>query len=158
MAEILVTEAALRTLSVTIESLTVSGKQMTLAVFRQLPSAEIYAADGNLLPYRFWGVVRYSIKDEGDFWAVFESGEVLYRGRIKPGPSSGEILDGYKVRSAENYLAMIKGGGYSQPTVDAAQEKLHVLWRSHEAWVPWRDAMLRSKAKLLSLPQLFIAV
>ena len=57
--------ASLDTLAVTIRALHVSGKQMTLAVFRQLPTAS--EREGSSL----WGVVRYTIKEEGELWLVF---------------------------------------------------------------------------------------
>lgn len=73
-------DAKLRTLQVTIESLTVEGKQMTLAVFRQLPSMDIEDREGKLVPeVRLWGLVRYQIKDEGGLWVVAEKGGILYR-------------------------------------------------------------------------------
>lgn len=76
---VVATEAALHTLSVTITSLTVSGKQMTLAVFRQLPTCEALK-DGVLLQgVAYWGIVRYTIKDQGDLWLVIEKGGQLYR-------------------------------------------------------------------------------
>jgi hypothetical protein len=65
--------ASLDTLAVTIQSLHVSGKQMTLAVFRQLPVGR-EREDSEL-----WGVVRYAIKDEGDVWLVFSHDGVLLR-------------------------------------------------------------------------------
>lgn len=71
--------ATLDTLAVTIQALHVSGKQMTLAVFRQLPTTLAYGEDGSLLPLEYWGVVRYAIKDEGDAWVVCATGGRLYR-------------------------------------------------------------------------------
>ena len=71
--------ASLDTLAVTIQALHVSGKQMTLAVFRQLPSIRAYNDDGSLLPLEYWGVVRYSIKDEGELWVICAHGGRLYR-------------------------------------------------------------------------------
>jgi hypothetical protein len=65
--------ASLDTLAVTIKALHVSGKQMTLAVFRQLPAEKVEEGDG------LWGVVRYAIKDEGDLWCVFSRNGRLYR-------------------------------------------------------------------------------
>jgi len=60
-------------MAVTIKTLHVSGKQMTLAVFRQLPkSCERKGSE-------LWGVVRYAIKDEGDVWLVFSHDGTLFR-------------------------------------------------------------------------------
>jgi putative heme iron utilization protein len=83
MTEILATEATLSTLRVEIKALAVSGKQMTLAVFRQLPQMDTTSAVEELWPdAAYWGTVRYTIKDEGDLWAVIEQDGKLYRGRI----------------------------------------------------------------------------
>jgi hypothetical protein len=77
---ILSAEAKLRMLNVTIQALTVNGKQMTLAVFRQLPTMSLHDEYGNIFPeIRLWGLVRYSIKDDGDLWVVAEKGGILYR-------------------------------------------------------------------------------
>ena len=77
--EIETKSASLDTLAVTIQALHVNGKQMTLAVFRQLPIAIAYNEDGSLAPLEYWGIVRYAIKDQGDLWAVCASGGRLYR-------------------------------------------------------------------------------
>lgn len=69
--------ASLNTVQITIQALSVSGKQMTLAVFRQLPiGVESAASD-------VWGVVRYQIKDGGDLWLVFSADGILYRRSIE---------------------------------------------------------------------------
>jgi hypothetical protein len=84
MTEILATEATLSTLRVEIKALTVSGKQMTLAVFRQLPRMKTTTNDAELWPdASYWGIVRYAIKDEADLWAVIEIEGKLYRGPVE---------------------------------------------------------------------------
>ena len=71
--------ASIETLSVQILALHVDGKQMTLSVFRQLPIAKVFMNDGNPLAVSCWGLVRYSIKHEGDFWLVVSYSGRLYR-------------------------------------------------------------------------------
>ena len=68
--------ASLDMLAVTIRALHVSGKQMTLAVFRQLPAItrKVDIPD----EYKVWGVVRYSIHNDHQ-WMVLSSGGRLYR-------------------------------------------------------------------------------
>lgn len=84
MTEILATEATLSTLRVEIKALTVSGKQMTLAVFRQLPWMNVTTTDAELwTDARYRGTVRYAIKEEGDLWAVIEREGKLYRGPVE---------------------------------------------------------------------------
>ena len=81
MMEVETKHARLDTLSVTIQALHVSGKQMTLAVFRQLKKGH---EDENS---ELWGVVKYPIKDEGENWLVFSTDGTLRRralGLIRP--------------------------------------------------------------------------
>jgi len=86
--QILTSEASLDTVSVTLEALRVGPRQMTMAVFRQLPIVHVMRAadvDPRLV---FWGKVRYPIKNQGDVWAVVEKDGHLYRGQ----------LDGFRLR------------------------------------------------------------
>ena len=65
--------ASLSTMAVTIKALHVNGKQMTLAVFRQLEQKkENEKAE-------LWGCVHYEIKDQGSIWLVFSQDGHLYR-------------------------------------------------------------------------------
>jgi len=80
MTAILATEATLQTLQVEIKALTVKGKQMTLAVFRQLPQTQAYGVDAAMRQgASYWGRVNYKIKDEDDAWFVMEMDDILYR-------------------------------------------------------------------------------
>lgn len=164
--------AALETMAVTIQALTVSGKQMTLAVFRQLPVASHVDNRGNKTEgLNWWGIVRYSIKDEGDEWLVAERG-----GRLVRCPLLGPDLMLHKraVRMAEERLA-------------SASEELTAYLdspRSRDVGTKWTMDRLRDKEAVakssyeevcaefelrrrihsvetdihLSVPQLFIAV
>lgn len=71
--------ASIETLSVQILALHVDGKQMTLSVFRQLPNGYVFMYDGTPHAGSCWGLVRYSIKHEGDFWLVVSYSGRLYR-------------------------------------------------------------------------------
>jgi len=117
--EIQTKSASLDTLSVTIQALHVNGKQMTLAVFRQLPIASAYITEdessiGAIAPMEFWGIVRYNIKDEGDLWVVAASRGRLYRCCVIP----------------------ILSNGHSYPTLEEANKDLNnamldiMWWRS----------------------------
>jgi hypothetical protein len=73
-------QASLSTLSVTIQALHVSGKQMTLSVFRQLPVDDVYCFPSR---HTLWGTVRYPLKHDGelvDEWVVAECYGTLFRG------------------------------------------------------------------------------
>ncbi len=77
--EVFTKNASLDTLAVTIQALHVSGKQMTLAVFRQLPVTKAYTDGGDLALLERWGIVRYAIKDEDSVWLVASADGKLYR-------------------------------------------------------------------------------
>lgn len=68
--------ASLETMSVTIQALHVNGKQMTLAVFRQLPRAQFEPGS-----HVAWGTVNYKIGDMSR-WLVFEHGGRLHRDSV----------------------------------------------------------------------------
>ena len=71
----------LKSLAVEIKAMTVSGKQMTLAVFRQLPQKSIWDDDYKLLGVP-WGRVRYFWGDDKDcngFQVVWQAGGELLR-------------------------------------------------------------------------------
>ena len=74
---------SLRTATVTIRTLTIDNKQMTLAVFRQLPELGRLIVDNKLdNEISLWGIVRYKIKDgddSTDVWVVAEEDGTLYR-------------------------------------------------------------------------------
>lgn len=55
------TQATIRTASIEIKTLTVRDKQVTLALFRQLPAARLITDQGTLAGVP-WGIVRYDIK------------------------------------------------------------------------------------------------
>lgn len=93
MSVIQSSNATLKTLQVSIQSLTVNNKQMTLAVFRQLPEMILINDKGQLLPeIKLWGLVRYQIKDSGNIWAVCEEGGTLYRAKIPKAWSRDHLL------------------------------------------------------------------
>ena len=66
MIEVETKNASLDTLAVTIMALHVSGKQMTQAVFKQLP--EGYEKEGEPI----WGIVRYK-GIHSNIWIIFSS-------------------------------------------------------------------------------------
>jgi len=108
--KILATEATVKTVSVTIQSLTVSGKQMTLAVFRQLPKAEIFDENVDIVGTP-WGTVAYHIKDEGPRWIVVEKDGLLYRCVF---PNS--VFCGYESGQLNKTVELYKSCSYHPPS------------------------------------------
>jgi hypothetical protein len=89
---ITVEEASLTTMSVEIKSLIVSGKQMTLSVFRQLLRAPLIDDKTGELRGVPWGFVNYFWKDnEQRRWnsqqarlhVVWQQGDRLYRDLVE---------------------------------------------------------------------------
>lgn len=176
--EIETRSASLETLSVTIQALHVSGKQMTLAVFRQLPVTHAYNDDGSLRPMEYWGIVRYAIKDEGDAWVVCASGGRLYRCPLKWHVNNNVWFATQELAHAKASLAwwhrvkarVDRGGSvYVYDEDDDEPRGCHV-WRvddlaALEGKVAESETCLQTcqraeetRAKLLRIPQLFIAV
>ena len=175
--------ASLDTMVVTIKTLHVSGKQMTLAVFRQLPTAVAFKESGELMDLDFWGTVRYPIKDESSFWAVASSGGILYRCDADPGRRSITSLVNHVTAARANLnnyqeweLAEIKFRAWlSLPSenrtppperLDSYRCNYKIGEESYYADLALASVenLSRGKtiekaiAKLAALPQLFIAV
>lgn len=90
--EIETKRASLDTMSVTIRALHVDGKQMTLAVFRQLPRWATFNKSGHLADCKWWGTVEYRI-DTQSAWLVGEHQGRLIRCGIGNGEESYWQLD-----------------------------------------------------------------
>jgi hypothetical protein len=87
--------AEIRTAAVEIKTLTVSGKQVTLAVFRQLREKPLIAEDGALngIP---WGIVNYHPEkcayDRPAHWhIVWQDGSELLRSTVAHYPAFGRF-------------------------------------------------------------------
>lgn len=83
--------AEVRTATVEIKTLTVSGKQVTLAVFRQLMEVPLIAADGTFKGEP-WGTVNYHpdkcADSPGHVHVVWQEGTELRRSAVTPGHAS----------------------------------------------------------------------
>jgi hypothetical protein len=122
MMEIETKNASLDTLAVTIQALHVSGKQMTLAVFRQLPIAKVLNDDGTLANLDFWGLVRYHIKDESDLWAIGSFNGNLYRCDAIP------------------WAISVKHAQYSEKEARIELQKYRAWESQHKAYEAWKAA------------------
>lgn len=97
--QLTVHNATVTTVAVSVKTLTISGKQVTLAVFRQLREEPLIAHDGTLngVP---WGYVNYhpgNCGGNGHWHVVWQQGEELLRSRIEKEPEeephSEQVLD-----------------------------------------------------------------
>lgn len=83
--QIEVREAALKTFQVSIQALLVSGKQMTLAVFRQLDESRAIDRRTGEVTGKLWGRVNYHSgcdREDGHIHCVFEMDGSLYRDSV----------------------------------------------------------------------------
>lgn len=98
-----ISDVKLKSLSVEIKALTVNGKQMTLAVFRQLPARELWDKQFKLLGIP-WGRVRYFWGEDKDctgFQVVWQDADILYRSmHYQPRP----VVEYTRKRDLENRL------------------------------------------------------
>lgn len=167
MALVETKNANLNTLSVTIQALHVSGKQMTLAVFRQLPVLD--ETEEAVL----WGVVRYDIKDQGDLWLVYSLNGCLYRRAINltPYERTADFYDAQKyVRNAESSVQhysekldrYLGYSGYDVTEIQCELDKAKVHLKAVTTEFSQREKIYSDKLvyeqKLAELTQLFIAV
>lgn len=94
MPALTVHNAEVKTAAVEIKTLTISGKQVTLAVFRQLKEEALIAEDG-ILDGVPWGTVNYhpdKCSDKADHWhVVWQKGLELRRSAVSK--SLGPYLD-----------------------------------------------------------------
>lgn len=76
--------ATVHTMSINVKVMKIGKKQVTQAIFKQLPEQSIFEADVGSLTLRGvpWGLVKYSYKETPSFctgYLVWQNGETLYR-------------------------------------------------------------------------------
>lgn len=157
--------AVIKTASVEVKTLTISGKQVTLAVFRQLPEIEVIDLRGKLRGV-LWGRVNYCPDKNCGKWpghvhVVWQEGESLRRATVYPphfvvtgrvnhdGYHSGFILPesepAYEMHEYKNWIAGLKDGD---------ERKAKAIAELGEILSEYR----RSFSQVENLDQLFIAV
>jgi hypothetical protein len=120
MPQLTVHNAQISTAAVEIKTLTLGGKQVTLAVFRQLREEQLIAYDGSLFGIP-WGTVNYhpdKCADDNDhLHVVWQQGTELRRAYVEKPPRRAERkpVDGELVRRWRD-AALVEGW---QPNVEA---------------------------------------
>lgn len=101
-AKLTVQNAEIKTAAVEIRTLTISGKQVTLAVFRQLREEPLIAEDGALNGDP-WGIVNYHPDKCGDgdshIHVVWQRGPELLRARV-----NAPWVAGHECDAAQTFL------------------------------------------------------
>lgn len=146
-------------MAVTIQAVHVNSKQMTLAVFRQLPRTSLVLDRGERDErLRWWGLVRYPIKEEADVWMVADRDGVLYRAPIQPAHRYVVQL-ARQIGDYQAALAVAARGSF----VDYKQKRylradiersISTLSEDYELW----KLKGITFAQAVRMPQLFIAV
>jgi len=166
--------ASIETLAITVQALHVNGKQMTQAVFRQLPVGWAYNSDGSLAKFEYWGIVRYAIKAKEDpAWVIYVSNRRIFRCSLFwNGPSSWSAES--SLRKAKAHVVWWKDRKAAKDRGDKDFDwrpapYADFKWTADglaalEAEVVTMDGVLesalraeRTKVALSQLPQLFIA-
>jgi len=153
--QLTVHNAEIRTATVEIRTLTVSGKQVTLAVFRQLVEARLFDEAGNLrgIP---WGTVNYHFaKRCGDLGVhhhvVWQRGSDLRRSTVEkpylpnltPSPDSGQdwlaaaILSGRApadLTSDEVHAGFEMETAAGTVTISSRRREIHEALPSNHGW------------------------
>ncbi|MFF2944053.1 hypothetical protein ACFVSQ_29845 [Streptomyces niveus] len=131
--------ATITTAAVEVKTLTISGKQVTLAVFRQLREEPLIAEDGTLngVP---WGTVNYHPDkcSSGDHWhVVWQRGAELLRARVQLVPEF-EIEYGdtrrYRPQVADRLLAAYVCEWLSGRMATSPLVEVKGYQQSYEAW------------------------
>lgn len=141
--------AEIKTASVEIRSLTVTGKQVTLAVFRHLIEDELINLDGTLggVP---WGTVHYQINKNGPrVWYVWQLGTELRRAGVE---NARHLMFGQNTKTL-NEFAECFGMGPFDPKTNGEWHEVSRLVNGE-----YLSRQRRAREALASLPQLFIAV
>jgi hypothetical protein len=140
--------ATITTATVEVKTLTISGKQVTLAVFRQLKKAPLIADDGTLNGEP-WGIVNYhpdKCSDEDEHWhIVWQRGSELLRANVPVVPDfNRRSYNGnyypqhtHKSQAADRYLDALvymglKAGGDTILTPRAQAYDSYRKWPTYE--------------------------
>jgi hypothetical protein len=149
--------ATITTATISIHILRVGAKQVTLALFRQVPA--LAWQDVTVATDTVWGTVRYAIGDAGMRWAVVERAGALYRVAVEwiqdyrhetPWREARELLESQEklLAAVRAYLAWVDanpepphGGGYPDRAdfpSEAEYKRAYETWRvetnAHAAW------------------------
>ena len=146
-----VQNAEINTASITIRTLQVEGKQVTMGVFRQIPSEEIIVgADEPTLQGVGWGHVNYLLDDYHKYPDIY--GPVIHLVWQKGNDLRRTILQ--QKKEARVYPCR-REYGETQEAFEERKQNERLEYLRQVSWHEKRNALV---APLFDLPQLFIAV
>ncbi|KQZ07264.1 hypothetical protein AB0K86_33035 [Streptomyces clavifer] len=128
--QLMARNATITTASVEVKTLTIKGKQVTLAVFRQLKDEPLIAEDGTLLGEP-WGIVNYHPDKCADapehLHVVWQKDDALRRSAVQmphAGYHSHPLADLYVVARITEGTVHAAGGGPEYPDTLYLGEKV----------------------------------
>jgi hypothetical protein len=163
MIEVETKNASLDTLAVTILALHVSGKQMTQAVFKQLPEGDEKENEP------IWGIVRYrGIYSSHSIWIIFSSEGTLYKRELKTQrPEFGWVAQARRELDIHDnrYPASTINYEKDRPETiewkrELAQKRIDLVYSVEECQSAYDESLVKQQNELAlsKLKQLFIAV
>jgi hypothetical protein len=164
-------DARLRTVQVGVKAITISDKQVTQSVFRQLWDEPLITEDGTLAGLG-WGIVNYHpdkcVADEPHWHVVWQKGDELRRAVVFQTPSFGELycreLDDYinaRIRDVvlgkDSNIPILKDGAWK--TVFNYSDKIAAIaipsdWANHylSEYTRYQEKQEIYDCELLDLP------
>ena len=144
---------------VTVQTLRVDGKKMTLQFFRQLPVAPFFleedTPDKELFP---WGRVLYKIPKEGEAWLLAGKGEQLSCCCIDKPHSPVSMVDYHSRSMAEATKELANNlGGRIEAFYKGSLERHVASLSKAKASVALAEKQAAVLERLDTLPQLFLA-
>ncbi len=158
-AGVSVNDVSVTSVSVSLHVIRVDAKQMTLAVFRQLPSTDVLVdADDLGLKHTWWGTVRYEVDGCRD-WLVYSNRRMLFR---SPRPDSRHITDYQhwkfrRVYDEQHPMPRWSPIRHPEKAMDHERDK---AWKEHVQRFNAEHGveMAAVEERLSNIPQLFIAL
>jgi hypothetical protein len=125
--QLTVHNATINTAAVEVKTLTISGKQVTLAVFRQLREEQLIAKDGTLNGQP-WGYVNYhpdKCDEPGHRHYVWQRGDELLRCRVDSKPEFAQTV---RLNEATHYLtSLVDEWLHDRDECPIEDDQVHVL-------------------------------
>jgi hypothetical protein len=148
---------------VTVQTLRVDGKKMTLQFFKQLPKRDFFIEGATPDPaLKPWGRVHYLLQDGGDSWLVAEVDGQLYRCATAKPRMAAWSLNHHEKELARLRAEIEKHKGTSYGDIVERNSKASIERHMAEAAeaatrIKMENAQNAELLKLDALPQLFIA-
>lgn len=157
-------EATITTATVDLQVVRIGAKQMTLAVFRQLPGKDLFKPDGGLVAPP-WGWVNYDYRSYGKRPYVFSEDGVLYRDDVdirayhqEPYIAEVKIKGFDRMQQKETWASTGKWGVATRKNNQFVGDLDDRQFPSEEAGKVFLREWIKSAAVLDAAPQLFIGV